>query len=89
MVGIFYRHTLQYKPSVARRALPRQFPFAQHFKVVVSGVRADDLAIPGVVGVVWITGLGLGFTYPVGTGGVLGCGYGLGTGYGSGGWCLL
>ena len=32
---------------VARRALPRHVPVARHFKLVVPGVRADDLASPG------------------------------------------
>ena len=31
---------------VARRALPRHVPVARHFKLVVPGVRADDLASP-------------------------------------------
>ena len=32
---------------VARPALPRHVPVARHFKLVVPGVRADDLASPG------------------------------------------
>ena len=31
---------------VAHRALPRHVPVARHFKLVVPGVRADDLANP-------------------------------------------
>ena len=31
---------------VARRVLPRHVPVARHFKLVVPGVRADDLASP-------------------------------------------
>ena len=31
---------------VARRALPRHVPVARHFKLIVPGVRADDLASP-------------------------------------------
>ena len=33
---------------VARRALPRHVPVARHFKLVVPGVRADDLASPAI-----------------------------------------
>ena len=34
---------------VARQALPRHVPVARHFKLVVPGVRADDLASPGPI----------------------------------------
>ena len=48
MVGTMRIVTVCYRlvRLVARRALPRHVPVARHFKLVVSGVRADDLASP-------------------------------------------
>ena len=34
---------------VARQALPRHVPVARHFKLVVPGRRADDLASPEII----------------------------------------
>ena len=49
MVGTMRIVTVCYRlvRLVARRALPRHVPVARHFKLVVPGVRADDLASPG------------------------------------------
>ena len=41
-----YYIDLHYKLSVAQRALPRKLLVARHIKVVVLGVREDDMASP-------------------------------------------
>ena len=48
MVGTMRIVTVCYRlvRLVARRALPRHVPVARHFKLVVPGVRADDLVSP-------------------------------------------